>query len=129
MERPRLGDLQLLVYRECPCGNWCATGENSTAPKCEACDGYFVPGGGPRDGEPMFGRDRGEAMRMRRLGFIAFLTVETGAVRTLARLRKLLGLVTDDVHYLTRAAPDDRLLYESEATQASDEIKEANADG
>lgn len=128
MSAARLGDLHLLVYRECPCGRWCATGEGAHAPKCVNCDGYFVPGGGPRRDErgPMFGADMDESMRLRRLSFVAFLTIEQGAVSMLARVRRFLGLITDDVLWIDRErVPDgDRLLTPNEAQAASDEIKE-----
>lgn len=32
-----------LVYRECPCGEWCATCEGSYAPRCGVCGEAMLP--------------------------------------------------------------------------------------
>lgn len=43
--RPMIGVPTLLVYRECYCGEWCATGEGALAPVCSACGGRMLPAG------------------------------------------------------------------------------------
>lgn len=96
MFRPRLGALTVLVYRECECGNWCCTGENSRAPLCPACDGEMIPlGGAIKNGVPMFGDPEGdghEQMRTRRLGFVGLLTNESAVRSQIGRIRKWLGI-------------------------------------
>lgn len=86
---PGVGRLTVLVYRECPCGRWCATGEGVEAPVCSACGGWYLPGGGPQgqfgstDGsDPSFGR------RTRGLGFAAVLMGEQVAVALARRVRE-----------------------------------------
>lgn len=121
----KIGELTLLVYRECPCGRWCATPEGAHAPMCGACGGYYVPAGTAEEkGLPMYGRTLSEQRRMRGLAFVGLLTLEMGAVTMLSRARHWLGLVTDDAHYLDRPAPKGRLLYPLEAKAASDVIAE-----
>jgi hypothetical protein len=133
MAKAALGEMQLLVYRECPCGRWCATAENGLAPMCDACGGFYVPGGGRREGEPQFGNSFGESRRLRRLAFVGFLTLEMGAVKTVAKWQRLLGLTwameidgeKEYGHYLERAEEPGRRLLATETKAASDEIIEA----
>lgn len=80
--RPRIGDLALLVYRECVCGEWCATGEGAGSPLCGRCGRRMVA---------FSVRDR-DARRERGLGFVAFLTQESGAVGVIAKVRGFLGI-------------------------------------
>ncbi len=60
----------------------------------------------------MYGTSHGEARRMRALAFVGFLTSETGAVGLVSRVRRFLGLVTDDAGIVaeagTRSLVDDR---------------------
>lgn len=95
MTRPQIGGLTLLVYRECPCGSWCATGEGARHPVCPDCGGRFVPGGGSSAEGPLFGSSSAEAREIRGLAFVAFLTAEIPAARLLARVQRWLGLWTD----------------------------------
>ena len=91
--RPALGATCLLVYRECPHGCWCATGEGATAPRCSAHNQPMIPGGGPKG---MFGAldgsDWQEVARDRRLGFVALFGYETAAHHWQQALGKLLCL-------------------------------------
>jgi hypothetical protein len=73
--RPRLGEKILLVYRECLCGEWCATGEGAVAPLCPQCGRRMVPPGGPP------GDDRGEYRREHGLGFAGTLEREREAIK------------------------------------------------
>lgn len=92
MFRPDIGSVALLVYRECKCGAWCATGEGEVAPIC-ACGGRYLPGGGPPG---MYGRtdgaDHHEVRQLRRLGFTALFGYETAMSRLVGRLSQWMGL-------------------------------------
>lgn len=68
--RPLIGVETLLVYRECFCGNWCATGEGATAPICSECGGRMLPGTAPDAVDPR------EYRRVHGLGFRAKLANE-----------------------------------------------------
>lgn len=127
-----IGSLTLLVYRECPCGKWCATGEAAPAPMCEECGGYFVPGGGPHN-EAMFGKieatggSYAESRQIRGLAFIAFLTSESGAVTAIAKVKRMLGLYSPVGELVEKRLPDEDGCYylPDERSRASDEIKDA----
>jgi hypothetical protein len=84
MIRPSIGVETLLVYRECACGNWCATGEGAMAPLCGECGEQMWPAGTAVDAEgvPQFGdvEDRTEQRRMRGLAFRAVLANEIALV-------------------------------------------------
>lgn len=58
-----------LVYRECPCGAWCATGEGERAPLCGHC------------GHPMLTASEPDA----RLAFEATLRFERATVEALIK--------------------------------------------
>jgi hypothetical protein len=124
LSRPRVGTPTFLVYRECPCGNWLCTGEGASAPMCGACEGHFVPGGGPPgmygDGDPM------QSRRRRSLAFVGMLTSEAGAVSLVHRIYGFLGLYGGGVkHDLTLASgrasdPTPRYFDEREQRGSSD---------
>lgn len=94
MQYPQMGATHLLVYRECPQGCWCATGEGDYAPVCAAHGLDMVPGGGP---EGMFGRvdgaDHLDVMRQRRLGFAGLFGYEQGLLRVISDQHKERGLL------------------------------------
>jgi hypothetical protein len=104
---PPFGVPILLVYRECPCGRWCATGEGAHHPVCENCGGYYVPGGGPHrepdtsegPGEtPMYGPidgDGREARRYRGLGFRGELGLEIPLAERISRDLRETALLDD----------------------------------
>lgn len=74
----------MLVYRECPEGCWCATGEGHTAPLCGPHSQPMMPG---RSGEPE------SLSEIRRLGFAALFGYEAAMVHLIGRARQLLGFV------------------------------------
>jgi hypothetical protein len=82
--RPLIGAETLLVYRECACGNWCATGEGAFAPRCGTCGEEMYPAGTAvnKDGIPQFGdvNDRTDQRRIRGLAFRAVLANECALV-------------------------------------------------
>lgn len=90
---PQLAAPTLLVYRECVCGWWCATGEGSSAPICPECGGFAVPGGGPRGrygptpdtSVPHTGR------RLYGLAFAAILGSEVEIMKPVSRFAAMFG--------------------------------------
>jgi hypothetical protein len=94
MSYPRMGATQLLVYRECPHGCWCATGEGARAPLCAEHLAAMVPGGGPKG---MFGAADGSDLHdvhvRRRLGFAAVFGYEQALVKAVLDYRKQVGLL------------------------------------
>lgn len=110
--RPRIGIEVLLVYRECPCGEWCATGEGSTAPICRLCGGEMCP---------VTTGETGDYRRRYGLGFRAALANEIALAEgktVYAAVRKAL------VVYVPHAGDRPRY-YEVESLQGYCEPAEA----
>lgn len=82
--RPVIGALELLVYRECQEGCWCATGEGALPPRCNLHGLPMFPGGGP---EGMY-----EEPHLRRLGFVALFGHERALAGLRNRVQGLLGI-------------------------------------
>lgn len=81
-KRPELGEPIVLVYRECPEGCWCATGEGDVAPLCATHE------------EPMLPLDsRGGRADSKRLGFVGELMPEAEVVRRVIDARRIEGLM------------------------------------
>lgn len=119
----QIGGLNLLVYLECPCGESCAIPEGGRLPLCTSCGGYYVPGGGPTEGPPMYGRTNTEARQLRCLGYVGFLTMEEGAVRLLGRLRDFLGTGGMLLDRVPPVAQQGRHYTKEETTARSDEVR------
>lgn len=130
--RPRIGQPTLLVYRECPCGDWCATGEGAVAPQCTNCDGLYLPPGGTVE-SPTTHDDWVESRRYRGLGFFASLCSEQGAVHLVSKALQDMGLMSrsDGRWHLTLATErfatyaEPRYYAEAEIQRLSDQIKSA----
>lgn len=85
---PKIGEPVLLVYRECDCGWWCATGEGAVAPVCPCCGRNAFPLGGVGRFTDASGEDIGR--RNRGLAFAGFLTSEMNAVELIHKVWKFL---------------------------------------
>lgn len=87
-QRPKLGVLIVLVYREAPCGCWCATGEGDYAPLCGQHGEAMVPvTGGEVVCDPL--ETGGGPWDSARLGFAAELRSEAEVVREVQSLRQI----------------------------------------
>ena len=65
MPYPKFERLVGLVYRECPCGQWCATQQGGFPPLCAYCGKKFMP----------------PAQDNRRLGFVAKFCMDSAVDR------------------------------------------------
>lgn len=117
--RPEIGEVTLLVYRECACGWWCATGEGAVAPICPSCGRSAMPLGG---GKGQFVHGDGKSGRYHRgLGFVAFFTNEMRAVSLIGKVKQFLGISPATNPHLS--VPMERGPYatESEITSQLDD--------
>ena len=105
--RPEVGEWSVLVYRECVCGFWCATGEGSRAPLCPDCQ---IPIPHPFRGEPPSPEAAKDA-----LGFAAQLLPEvTGDESAVATTRRLADKAGQEVRW---CAPWPERHYDPESVK------------
>lgn len=120
MTRPTIGGVVGLVYRECPCGDWCATGEGAHAPLCADCGGAYMPAGvGDPDVGPQFYETFEECRRERSLGFVALFTNEIQGFALVGKIHRLLGLTSARMNH-DQGPPRGPYYTEHERQSASD---------
>ena len=89
-----IGHVDFLVYVECMCGYYCGMPEGGPFPICPNDGRRCVPGGA---GQARWGEDAAQSRRMRSLAYVTFLTSETGALELIGRVKRFLGLSTEEV--------------------------------